>query len=86
MTEPLRLIDMHTDWLLQYAPETTLYGPALYPGVPGRLGQAEGYLQGTRIAILSCYRKVEDWERQASPWSALGDLLARIEAELKKGG
>jgi len=78
---PPRLIDLHTDWILQYAQETTLFDPALYPGVPGRLGQTEGYLQGTWVAILSCYRKVEDWAGQADPWGALSELLARIEAE-----
>lgn len=81
MSRPMRLVDLHTDWILQYAPETTVFDPALYPGVPGRLSQAEGYLQGTGIAVLSCYRKAEDWARQADPWGALGDLIARIEAE-----
>lgn len=78
---PPRLIDLHTDWILQYAQETTVFDPALYPGVTARLGQAEGYLQGTWIAILSCYRKTEDWANQADPWAALGELLTRIEAE-----
>ena len=78
---PPRLIDLHTDWILQYAQETTVFNPALYPGVTARLGQAEGYLQGTWIAILSCYRKADDWANQADPWSALGELLTRIEAE-----
>jgi len=77
----LRLIDLHTDWILQYAPETTVFDPALYPTIPQRLPQAEGYLQGTWAAILSCYRKAEDWARQPDPWSALGDQIARIEAE-----
>lgn len=78
---PPRLIDLHTDWLLQYAPETTLYDPALYPGVASRLGQSEGYLVGTWVAVLSCYRRSEDWARQADPWAALGTLIARLEAE-----
>lgn len=81
MPDPLRLIDLHTDWILQYAPETTLFDPALYDGVSARLGQSEGYLQGTRIAILSCYRRAADWAGQPDPWSALGALLTRIEAE-----
>jgi membrane dipeptidase len=77
----MRLIDLHTDWLLQYAPETTVFDPALYPRVAARLGQAEGYLQGTWAAILSCYRSADDWASRPDPWAALGDLLARIEAE-----
>ncbi len=78
---PLRLIDLHTDWLLQYAPETTIYDPALYDGVTRRLGQIEGYLQGTSAAVMSCYRRAEDWTRYADPWAALGLLITRIEAE-----
>jgi membrane dipeptidase len=78
---PPRLIDLHTDWILQYAPETTVFDPALYPTVPDRLPQSEGYLHGTWIAVLSCYRNADDWASQSDPWSALGALLTRIEAE-----
>ncbi len=46
-----------------------------------RLGQSEGYLTSTSTAVLACYRRLEDWENQADPWRALGDLIARIEAE-----
>lgn len=82
MTTPTpRLIDLHTDWILQYATETTVFDPALYERVTGRLGQAEGYLLATGAAILSCYRDVEDWASQPDPWAALGSLIARIEAE-----
>jgi membrane dipeptidase len=77
----MRLIDLHIDWLLQYAPETTVFDPALYARVSARLGQAEGYLQGTWAAVLSCYRSADDWASQSDPWTALGALLARIEAE-----
>jgi len=77
----MRLIDLHVDWLLQYAPESTVFDPALYPGVPDRLGQAVGYLQSTRAAVVSCYRNADDWASRADPWSALGELIARIEAE-----
>ena len=77
----MRLIDLHTDWLLQYAPEATVFDAALYPRVRERLGQSEGYLQGTWAAVLSCYRAADDWARQADPWAALGQLLARVEAE-----
>ena len=81
MPGSLRLIDLHTDWLLQYTPETTVYDPSLYEGVSARLPQAEGYLQGTRAAILSCYRRADDWAKQADPWAALAALITRIEAE-----
>jgi membrane dipeptidase len=77
----MRLIDLHVDWLLQYAPETTVFNPDLYSGVAGRTGQLSGYLQSTRAAILSCYRRAEEWATLADPWAALGDLIARIEAE-----
>jgi membrane dipeptidase len=76
-----RLIDLHCDWPLQYAGETTLFDPALYPAVAGRIPQAEGYLSGVRAAVVACYRKAEDWARQTDPWRALGDLIARVEAE-----
>ena len=77
----LRLIDLHTDWLLQYALGSTTYDPDRYRRVEGRLGQADGYLSATHAAILSCYRDADDWTSQADPWSALADLIARIEAE-----
>jgi membrane dipeptidase len=78
---PTRIIDLHTDWLLQYAGETTVYAPALYPGVASRLGQAAGYLQSTSAAIVSCFRRAADWSAQADPWAALDALITRIEAE-----
>jgi len=78
---PARLIDLHTDWMLQYAQESTTYDASLYERVKERLGQAEGYLQGTWAAVLSCYRRAEDWAQQTDPWRALGELIARIEAE-----
>src|SRR4051794_35804250 len=77
----MRLIDLHCDWLLQYAPEATVFDLALYPKVADRLSQSEGYLDGTSAAVISCYRNADDWSRQPDPWSALGDLLARVEAE-----
>ncbi len=76
-----RLIDLHCDWLLQYAAETTVFEPDLYPGVAARLGQTEGYLQGTSAAVFACFRREDDWARQADPWVALGALIARVEAE-----
>jgi membrane dipeptidase len=81
MARPPRLIDLHCDWILQYAGETTVFDPALYPGVADWLGQAEGYLTGASAAVVACYRDADDWARQPQPWRALGDLIARVEAE-----
>jgi len=78
---PPRLIDLHTDWLLQYAPDSTIFGAERYPRVPARLEQSEGYLGATSAAVLSCYRNHEDWASRPDPWSALGELITRIEAE-----
>jgi membrane dipeptidase len=77
----MRLIDLHVDWLLQYAGESVVFDPALYPGIEQRQPQAVGYLQACRGAILSCYRRAEDWATQIDPWSALDQLITRIEAE-----
>jgi membrane dipeptidase len=77
----MRLIDLHTDWLLQYAGECTVYDAALYPGVRSRWPQGDGYLQATSAAIVSCFRRAADWSSQADPWSALDELIVRIEAE-----
>lgn len=78
---PSRLIDLHCDWLLQYASETTVFDPALYVGTERRIGQSVGYLQGTSAAVFSCHRRAEDWKRQPDPWDALSALITRIEAE-----
>jgi membrane dipeptidase len=77
----MRLIDLHVDWLLQYAPETTVFEPSFYPGVADHLGQLEGYLQATRAAILACYRRADEWAARVDPWAALGELITRLEAE-----
>jgi membrane dipeptidase len=77
----MRLIDLHVDWLLQYATESVVFDPSLYRGPEGRMGQVEGYLQTARAAILACYRRQDDWDKQADPWAALGQLITRIEAE-----
>jgi membrane dipeptidase len=81
MNSPERLIDLHCDWLLQYAQETTVFDAPLYTGVSERLGQIEGYLQSTRAAVLACYRRTEEWARRTDPWAALHELIARIESE-----
>lgn len=76
-----RLIDLHVDWPLQYAAESTTFEPSLYADVPSRLSQADGYLGATWAAFVALFRREEDWARRADPWRALGDLLARVEAE-----
>jgi hypothetical protein len=50
----MRLVDLHCDWLRQYATETTLYDRSLYPEVPDRVGRLDGYLLGTSLAVLVC--------------------------------
>ena len=77
----MRLIDLHVDWLLQYASESVVFDPSLYAGAEGRLEQIEGYLQTTRAAVLACFRRADDWSNQSDPWAALGQLITRIEAE-----
>jgi membrane dipeptidase len=81
MATPPRFIDLHCDWLLQYATETTLFDAALYARTAQRLPQAEGYLGATSAAVIACFRRADDWERQPDPWRAVFDLIARIEAE-----
>ena len=39
----MRLIDLHVDWLLQYANETTLFDASIYTRVGKRIAQAGGY-------------------------------------------
>ncbi len=77
----MRLVDLHCDWLRQYATETTLYDVRLYPEVPSRVGRLDGYLLGTSLAVLVCARKPEEWSGQPDPWGALGLMLARYESE-----
>lgn len=88
MASPLRLIDLHCDWLLQYAAETTVFDPTYYPEIVQARAerspyfrQAEGYLQGTSATVIACFRNADDWASQPDPWQALGTLIARIEAE-----
>ncbi len=77
----MRLIDLHVDWLLQYAAESSVFPAEHYEGASDRLGQAESYLGATDAAIVACYRSAGDWAGQADPWAALGELIARVEAE-----
>src|SRR5579885_1514274 len=90
-TRAMRLVDLHCDWLRQYATETTLYEGSLYPEVPARVGRLDGYLLGTSLAVLACARKPEDRSARPDAWRWLGSMLARYEAEftgriLRDGG
>jgi membrane dipeptidase len=77
----MRLVDLHVDWLLQYAGESTVFDPADFPDLAQWVGQAEGYLGATSAAVVACYRTDADWARRADPWAALDELITRIEAE-----
>jgi membrane dipeptidase len=77
----MRLIDLHVDWLLQYAGESTIFVPADFPDIAHWVGQADGYLGTTSAAIVACYRTDADWARRADPWAGLEELVTRIEAE-----
>lgn len=77
----MRLVDLHCDWLWQYAPETTLFDAAAYAGVPARLPALDGYLQGAKAAVLFCSRAPADWAARDDRWASLDDLVTRYEAE-----
>lgn len=77
----MRLVDLHCDWLRQYATETTLYEGGLYPEIPGRVGRLDGYLLGASLAVLACARKPGDWASRPDAWGSLGLMIARYEAE-----
>ena len=82
MPEPApRLIDLHIDWLCQYAPETNLFGPKTGDIASIDLRQSEFYMSVTSAAVISLSRDAEDWSRQSDPWRSLGELIARVEAE-----
>ncbi len=77
----VRLIDLHCNWLSQYAPETTTFRAPTYAEIPQRLKQLSGYMTATSAAVLCCTRPPADWELLPDPWRSLGDLIARFEAE-----
>jgi len=79
--DPPRFIDLRIDWLLQYAPETSLFGPEARERAARDLPRIEGYLGSTAMAVLAIGRDPEDWARRSDPWRALDDLIARAEAE-----
>jgi membrane dipeptidase len=78
---PLRLVDLHCNWLWQYATTTTGFEPSAYGEMPARQGQLDGYLSGTTAAVLTCGRTDADWARQGDPWRSLTDVIARYESE-----
>jgi len=78
---PQRLIDLHCNWLWQYAGETNLYDSPC-PDEPGRrVARLDGYMSGTAAAVLVCGRGPEDWARRDDRWRALNELIARYESE-----
>ncbi len=77
----LRLIDLHCNWLCQYAAEATTFDAAVYSAIAPRLGQLDGYLLGTAAAVLSCGRLPGEWACHPDRWRSLTELLARYEAE-----
>jgi membrane dipeptidase len=77
----MRLIDLWCNWALQYACESTQYDPGRYGAVSPRLSQIDGYLSGVGATVLACGREPDDWAAQADPWSTLGEMIARYEAE-----
>jgi membrane dipeptidase len=77
----MRLIDLHCNWALQYACETSQYDPALYSDTRERLRQVDGYLSETSVSVLTCGRRAADWALHRNPWSTLADMIARYEAE-----
>jgi membrane dipeptidase len=77
----LRLIDLHCNWLRQYAGETILCESAVQDDIEERLCRLDGYMSGTSAAVLSCRRSAQDWAHHQDPWRSLGELLARYESE-----
>lgn len=81
----MRLVDLHCDWLRQYADETTQHLGLPEPALASRLGRLDGYLLGTSLAVLACtYRpgpEAGSSTPTADPWASLGLTLARYESE-----
>ena len=76
-----RLIDMHCNWLRQYATETTLFDPSAYIDISGRLEQLSGYMSATSAAVLTCTLSAADLERSETAWQSVADLVTRYESE-----
>ncbi len=77
----VRLIDVHCNWLRQYAPEITTFGPPANGESPERLKPLGGYMTATAAAVLGCGYAPAEWARDSDPWRSLGELIARYEAE-----
>ena len=77
----LRLIDIHSNWLWQYASDTSTFDPGAYAEIPARLKQQTAYLTATSAAVLCAGRLPADWQGQADPWRSLGELITRYESE-----
>lgn len=77
----MRLVDLHCNWLLQYAGESTLFGPDVADFASPRRRRLDGYLQGVSVAVLVCARSPADWAAQSDRGQALGTLITRYEAE-----
>jgi hypothetical protein len=64
----MRLIELHCNWLWQYAPETTTFSSSAYSENPARLKQLSGYMTATSAAVLCCTRLAADRELQPDAW------------------
>jgi membrane dipeptidase len=77
----MRLVDLHCDWLWQYATELVGFTTGVYDDLADRLGQLDGYLSDTILAVLPCARRARDWDAQQDPWDSVFWLIARYQAE-----
>ena len=78
MTADGRLADLSIDWLRQYAGETTLPDPSEgADAVRPRLGQLDGYLTTTAVALAWFGPSIGS----VNPIAEAGASMARIEAE-----
>ena len=57
----LRLIDIYSNWLWQYATDTSTIDPG-YGEIPARLKQQTAYLTATSAAVLCASRLPADWQ------------------------
>jgi membrane dipeptidase len=78
---PPRLIDLHCNWLSQYAAEANLYEPSDLGAMAERTGRLDGYMSGAAAAVLVCARPAQDWARRNDPWRSLDELIVRYESE-----
>ncbi len=82
MAKPLpRLVDLHSDWLLQYVPDTGGHPPDVVARAITAWPQGEGYLGAVSAAVLAVRGDDDSFANRPDPWRALADMLARVEAE-----